>query len=125
MQSALIIVKLQTVCSRSSSLGCVGTPVAHARLHILLCAGADSAEEQLQIELPAVLQKQLLDQYDAIHDEGKLLQLPRRPNVMQASGGWGAVCGWNLGGHSGRACLTHSVGRVAAGCLGVWEHVGH
>lgn len=46
-------------------------------------AGADSGEEQLQIELPAVLQKQLLDQYDAIHDEGKLLQLPRRPNVMQ------------------------------------------
>lgn len=71
-----------------------------------LCAGADSAEEQLQIELPAVLQKQLLDQYDAIHDEGKLLQLPRRPNVMQAGGGWGAVCGWDWDGHSGRVCLT-------------------
>jgi hypothetical protein len=46
-------------------------------------AGADSADGHLQIELPGVLQKQLLDQYDAIHDEGKLLQLPRRPNVMQ------------------------------------------
>jgi hypothetical protein len=46
-------------------------------------AGADSADGQLQIELPAALQKQLLDQYDAIHDDNKLLQLPRRPTVMQ------------------------------------------
>lgn len=54
-------------------------------LHLLhaACAGADSEEGQLQIELPAVLQKQLLDQYEAVHDEKKLLQLPRRPNVMQ------------------------------------------
>lgn len=47
--------------------------------------GADSADGQLQIELPPSLQKQLLDQYDAIHEDSKLLQLPRRPNVMQVS----------------------------------------
>lgn len=61
----------------------VTTVAGTYHLVVFAHAGADSAEGQLQIELPGVLQKQLLDQYDAIHDEGKLLQLPRRPNVMQ------------------------------------------
>lgn len=44
---------------------------------------AETVEVQLQLELPAQLKQQLLDQYDAIHDDNKLVPLPRRPNVMQ------------------------------------------
>eukprot|EP00878_Enallax_costatus_P024058 GHUV01025646.1.p1 GENE.GHUV01025646.1~~GHUV01025646.1.p1 ORF type:complete len:250 (+),score=109.20 GHUV01025646.1:1132-1881(+) len=44
---------------------------------------AETVEVQLQLDLPAQLQKQLLDQYDAVHDDNKLAPLPRRPNVMQ------------------------------------------
>lgn len=43
---------------------------------------AETEEVQLELQLPAQLKKQLLDQYDAIHDDGKLISLPRRPNVM-------------------------------------------
>eukprot|EP00879_Flechtneria_rotunda_P019936 GHRR01020955.1.p1 GENE.GHRR01020955.1~~GHRR01020955.1.p1 ORF type:complete len:233 (+),score=96.42 GHRR01020955.1:983-1681(+) len=43
----------------------------------------ETVEVQLTIELPAQLKKQLLDQYDAVHEEQKLVPLPRRPTVMQ------------------------------------------
>jgi hypothetical protein len=43
---------------------------------------------QLELELPAALQKQLLDQYDAMHDEGRTVALPRRPNVIQILQGY-------------------------------------
>uniref|UniRef100_A0A383VIF0 Uncharacterized protein n=1 Tax=Tetradesmus obliquus TaxID=3088 RepID=A0A383VIF0_TETOB len=51
-------------------------------------AGPEPAEVQLALELPAALQKQLLDQYDAMHDEGRTVALPRRPNVAQILQGY-------------------------------------
>jgi hypothetical protein len=43
---------------------------------------------QLELELPAALQKQLLDQYDAMHDDGRTVALPRQPNVAQILQGY-------------------------------------
>lgn len=43
----------------------------------------ETAEPQLELELPAALKKQLLDQYDAMHDDQRIVALPRRPNVSQ------------------------------------------
>jgi hypothetical protein len=37
----------------------------------------------MAVELPPPLQAELLTQYDAVHDDAKLLPLPRRPNVLQ------------------------------------------
>ncbi|KAF6259217.1 MRG-domain-containing protein [Scenedesmus sp. NREL 46B-D3] len=51
-------------------------------------AGSEPVEVQLDVELPAALQKQLLDQYDAMHDEGRTVALPRRPNVAQILQGY-------------------------------------
>jgi hypothetical protein len=55
----------------------------------VLAAGAEpTVEVQLELELPAALQKQLLDQYDAMHDDGRTVALPRRPNVAQILQGY-------------------------------------
>jgi hypothetical protein len=35
-----------------------------------------------------MLLQQLLQQYDAIHDDHKLVPLPRRPNVTQVTPHW-------------------------------------
>lgn len=93
-------------------------------------AGAESAEDPLQIELPAALQKQLLDQYDAIHDDNKLLQLPRRPTVMQVGVGFvvGAVGaqagGVVIGAVDTAACSgrtgRHRLGRTASCMAAIW-----
>jgi hypothetical protein len=58
----------------------------HSVLHLL--AGTEPVEVQLELELPAALQKQLLDQYDAMHDEGRTVALPRQPNVAQILQGY-------------------------------------
>lgn len=77
------------------------------------------------MELPPALQKQLLDQYDAIHDDNKLLQLPRRPNVQQVNYICSAVCGsvacWHFEcvcDRNGATVLLHSSLR---GQRYVWE----
>jgi hypothetical protein len=51
-------------------------------------AGAEPVDVQIELELPAALQKQLLDQYDAMHDDGRTVALPRRPNVAQILQGY-------------------------------------
>lgn len=56
---------------------------AMACCFLLRTGATETVEVQLELEMPAQLKKQLLDQYDAIHDDGKLVPLPRRPNVMQ------------------------------------------
>lgn len=101
----------------------------HVVLRRVCCraAGADSAEDQLQIELPAALQKQLLDQYDAIHDDNKLLQVPRRPNVIQVMhwelGVWG--CGAQLGRQglvTAVQCAMSGTGLTAIGYPNTTSH---
>eukprot|EP00775_Hariotina_reticulata_P008142 gene8142-biopygen10003 len=43
----------------------------------------DAPHQKFDIQLPAMLLQQLLQQYDAIHDDNKLVPLPRKPNVTQ------------------------------------------
>jgi len=44
---------------------------------------AEGSAIMLEVDLPPVLKQQLLDGYDAIVEEGKLVPLPRKPNVEQ------------------------------------------
>lgn len=41
----------------------------------------EPADLHVEIDIPPPLKKQLLDDYDAVHDEGKYIPLPRHPNV--------------------------------------------
>ena len=38
---------------------------------------------QLQLEIPPILKKQLLDEYDIVTSSQKTVTLPRKPNAMQ------------------------------------------
>jgi hypothetical protein len=74
------------------------------------------AAEQLSLELPAALQAQLLEQYDLIHDDGRLLPLPRRPNVMSV---FEAYVGYVRGKQGGASQAEEDLVAGLQVCLGV------